>query len=427
MLRPAPAPRAARRCCSCRPRRRAASDQVMTFEAPGELLDDGRARGDARRDPVVRRHPRPRARLLARVHGAAGARASRRASTPPTTTAYPAGHVGPARPARRLDPAPRHGRCSSRSPARCRSGRRSASSGNVDDPSAEAVRPLGRAPSPPRYGDRVNLWSIWNEPNHPDFLGPQYKARQAAHAEALPQALRRRRARDPRRRRATRRTRSCSARPRRSATQNVVSPLALPARRAVPEPRLQEAQGLQEAADRRLRAPRLHAQGRPDVRRPRTPTRSASARSAGSTEALDKAARAGAIDSQPRHLPDRVRHPEQARPDRRRLARAPGRVHRDLRADRLREPAREGVLAVPDARRPAAQGRPRLERYSGFETGLRTSKGKKKPAYNAFMLPLAATRYGSSDVLWGRVRPDDSARREVTIEHKHRQAASGSG
>ena len=70
-----------------------------------------------------------------------------------------------------------------------------------------------------RYGDRVDLWSIWNEPNHPDFLGPQYKRRPAAHAEALPQALRRRRGRDPRRRPATRATRCCSARPRRSATR----------------------------------------------------------------------------------------------------------------------------------------------------------------------------------------------------------------
>src|SRR3954462_10918460 len=25
-----------------------------------------------------------------------------------------------------------------------------------------------------RYGDRVSVWSIWNEPNHPDFLGPQF-------------------------------------------------------------------------------------------------------------------------------------------------------------------------------------------------------------------------------------------------------------
>ena len=25
-----------------------------------------------------------------------------------------------------------------------------------------------------RYGDRVGLWSIWNEPNHPQFLKPQF-------------------------------------------------------------------------------------------------------------------------------------------------------------------------------------------------------------------------------------------------------------
>ncbi len=25
-----------------------------------------------------------------------------------------------------------------------------------------------------RYGDQVDYWSVWNEPNHPDFLAPQY-------------------------------------------------------------------------------------------------------------------------------------------------------------------------------------------------------------------------------------------------------------
>ena len=58
-----------------------------------------------------------------------------------------------------------------------------------------------------------------------------------------------------------------------------------------------------------------------------------------------------------------------------------------------------------------------IARFQGFESGLRTAKGKKKPAYDAFMLPLVATRYGSSDVLWGRVRPATGPT-QVVIEHK---------
>ncbi|HEY3021563.1 MAG TPA: cellulase family glycosylhydrolase, partial [Solirubrobacteraceae bacterium] len=27
------------------------------------------------------------------------------------------------------------------------------------------------------YGSDINTWAIWNEPNHPDFLGPQYSAK----------------------------------------------------------------------------------------------------------------------------------------------------------------------------------------------------------------------------------------------------------
>jgi hypothetical protein len=54
-------------------------------------------------------------------------------------------------------------------------------------------------------------------------------------------------------------------------------------------------------------------------------------------------------------------------------------------------------------------------RYRGFESGLRRSDGRKKPAYNAFYSPLAVERYGKRDVLWGRIRPR-LERQKVTIE-----------
>ena len=57
----------------------------------------------------------------------------------------------------------------------------------------------------------------------------------------------------------------------------------------------------------------------------------------------------------------------------------------------------------------------KFNRYAGFESGLRTSKGKKKPAYKAFRLPLAVESYGVSDVLWGIVRQYRQAT-TVTIE-----------
>jgi hypothetical protein len=48
-------------------------------------------------------------------------------------------------------------------------------------------------------------------------------------------------------------------------------------------------------------------------------------------------------------------------------------------------------------------------RYSGFESGLRTSSGRAKPAYDGFRLPLAADRRGKSVSLWGLVRPANGA------------------
>jgi hypothetical protein len=62
---------------------------------------------------------------------------------------------------------------------------------------------------------------------------------------------------------------------------------------------------------------------------------------------------------------------------------------------------------------------PRTEgyKYGGFESGLRRSDGKVKPAYDGFRLPLAVEIYGSDDVLWGLVRPQ-RATTKVTIERK---------
>ena len=52
-------------------------------------------------------------------------------------------------------------------------------------------------------------------------------------------------------------------------------------------------------------------------------------------------------------------------------------------------------------------GVPLLARYPGFETGLFTYKGKHKPAYDGFRLPLAVRQSGSKVSLWGLVRPGD--------------------
>jgi hypothetical protein len=56
-------------------------------------------------------------------------------------------------------------------------------------------------------------------------------------------------------------------------------------------------------------------------------------------------------------------------------------------------------------------------RYGGFETGLRRSNGQKKPSYESFRLPLAVESYGRNDVLWGLVRPL-RAKTHVTVQVK---------
>ena len=54
---------------------------------------------------------------------------------------------------------------------------------------------------------------------------------------------------------------------------------------------------------------------------------------------------------------------------------------------------------------------PRDGGYGGFESGLQTHDGARKPSYDEFRLPLAARRRGNEVWLWGLVRPATGATR----------------
>jgi hypothetical protein len=62
----------------------------------------------------------------------------------------------------------------------------------------------------------------------------------------------------------------------------------------------------------------------------------------------------------------------------------------------------------------------RLQRYRGFESGLRWAGGTRKPAYNGFRLPLVARHTSRHRVtLWGLVRPAGK-RTYVRIDYRNR-------
>ena len=53
-------------------------------------------------------------------------------------------------------------------------GDREAKKDNLTRPSAKQFQASSSAVAP-RYGSQVDMWSIWNEPNQPQFLLPQYR------------------------------------------------------------------------------------------------------------------------------------------------------------------------------------------------------------------------------------------------------------
>ena len=286
--------------------------------------------------------------------------------------------------------------------------------GHIDDPSPRLFGRWVRAVVA-RYGSRVNLWSIWNEPNHPDFLGPQYRhgsphtpklyrklyvaGDHAIHATA-----------------GNERDVVLFGETAPIGNQNVVSPLGFlrgalclnSAYKAKGSCKRLRMDGYAHHAYTRKAGPTFVSEDPDEV-------------SIGSlrrlTSALDRAARAGRVNAGVgiylteygvQSYPDKI-----AGVTPRRQAEYLAISERMATANPRVQLFSQYLMKDDEPRK----GRTALERFSGFETGLRTYKGKRKPAYNGFMLPLAVTEYGSSDVLWGRVRPALGAT-QVEIQRK---------
>jgi hypothetical protein len=68
---------------------------------------------------------------------------------------------------------------------------------------------------------------------------------------------------------------------------------------------------------------------------------------------------------------------------------------------------------------PGRAGPPAV-RWSGFQTGLHFANGKKKPAWDAYRLPIVVNKRkrGRSVLIWGRVRPNAGSARSVQIQKR---------
>jgi hypothetical protein len=383
----------------------ASSGQAMTFEAPSELLDDHRR--DATLDEI-RSFGVERVRAL--VYWSHFAPAAKSRTRPAGFDAANPASYDFGRLDRLVDAA--HARGMDVQMTLTGPVPRWATKLKVDQvlyPSAREFEKFAYAVGA-RYRDRVSMWSIWNEPNHPQFLGPQYRKGRAFSPHLYRSLYKHGRRGIVASGNGADTILFGETAPR--GTARVVAPLEF----------LRGALCLDGAYRRSRRCGRLAVDGyahhayttrsgpgfvppdRDDV------TIGVLGRL---TRALDRAARAGAV---PRRLGVYLTEfGIQSKPDPyvgvslRRQAEYLAQAERTAFFNR-RVKSFSQYLLHDDQPRPG----PPSARYSGFESGLRRSDGRAKPAYEGFRLPLAATRRGRSVQLWGLTRPS-RARGSVRI------------
>jgi hypothetical protein len=266
------------------------------------------------------------------------------------------------------------------------------------------------------YGTTVGQWSIWNEPNQPQFLLPQYS--ETTHTPLSPRIYRnlflagQRGLRDGGLPNAKVLIGETSPR----GTSHVVAPLTF----------LRGVLCLDSRYRKVGKCGQIHADGYAHhaytvavgpLFKPSQPNDVTIGVIGRLVTALDRARRAGAVDRRlPIHLTE---FGIQSFPDRLQGVSLPHQADFRSLSERIAYDTPQVVafsqyLLRDDAPKAGATGD---ARYSGFESGLRTFQGGAKPALEAFRLPLAIFRRGSRASIWGMVRPA-AGPTSATIEYR---------
>jgi hypothetical protein len=252
-----------------------------------------------------------------------------------------------------------------------------------------------------RYGAQTSMWSIWNEPNQPQFLMPQYR-KGKPYSPGLYRRLYQVGVKGLKKTASNRGDTFLLGETSPRGNSKVVFPLDFFRRMLC----------LNSSYKKTKKCGRLDADGYAHhayttAKGPRFVPHDARDVTLGVLSRLERALdRAGTAGALPRGLPIYLTEfGIQSRPDRIQGVTFPKQAaylsiaeHMAYVNPRVRSFSQ--YLMSDDRPRASA-----LNKYAGFESGLRTNKGKKKPAYKAFRLPLAVENYGRTDVLWGLVRP----------------------
>jgi hypothetical protein len=265
------------------------------------------------------------------------------------------------------------------------------------------------------YGAKVDTWSVWNEPNQPQFLLPQYSPHQTALSPGIYRKLfiaAQRGLADAGLAKARVLLGETSPR----GTGKVVAPLTFLRGVLCLDSKYHKTSQSCAKLQPSGYAHHAYTTGQGPTFKPSQPNDVTIGVLSRLTTVLDRAAKTGAITSHlPIYLtefgiestPDPVRGVSLQRQSEYRA------MSERIAYDNPRVVAFSQYLLRDDL--PKA-GVPAIARYPGFETGLFTAAGKAKPSYDGFRLPLAVRRTSATRVsIWGLVRPATGAT-TATIE-----------